>query len=119
MSVPKAPNAMPAASAAPAPVLEPPGVRSGSHGLRAGGKWSASVAAASPNSCVASLPRITAPAARARRTSAASSWAMLVASNREPAVVGPRLYRSLKAIGTPCSGPRQRPPAISDSAICA
>jgi len=38
---------MPAATAVPAPVLEPPGVRSGSQGLRAGGKWSASVAAAS------------------------------------------------------------------------
>src|SRR2546425_7901346 len=58
---------MPAAMAVPAPVLDPPGVRSGSHGLRAGGNWSDSDAAASPNSCVANFPVITAPAARARR----------------------------------------------------
>jgi len=91
VSVPKAPKAMPAAMAVPAPVLDPPGVRSGSHGLRAGGKWSDSDAAASPNSCVANFPVITAPAARARRTRAAAFFAICPASRREPAVVGPSL----------------------------
>jgi hypothetical protein len=56
--VPRAAGTMPQATAAAEPLLDPPGVRSRSHGLRVP---RGSVAA---NSVVTTLPRITAPASR-------------------------------------------------------
>ncbi len=56
----------PAATAAAAPPLEPPGVRSRSQGLRVRPKSGLSVSALWPNSEVLVLPRMTAPAARRR-----------------------------------------------------
>lgn len=62
--LPKPAEIMPAATPAAEPLLEPPGVRCKSHGLRAG-----CVAA---NSVVTVLPTITAPASRKAATVAAS-----------------------------------------------
>src|SRR5260221_12607331 len=64
--VPSAAGTMPQATAAAEPLLDPPGVRSLSHGLRVP---RGSVAA---NSVVTALPRITAPASRSAPTLAAS-----------------------------------------------
>src|SRR3990172_12213173 len=64
--VPSAAETMPDATAAADPLLEPPGVRRASHGLRVP---RGTVAA---NSVVTVLPRITAPAARRAATPAAS-----------------------------------------------
>ena len=55
---------MPAATAAAAPPEEPPGVRSGSQGLRVGPKASGSVTGSRPNSGVLVLPKITRPPRR-------------------------------------------------------
>jgi hypothetical protein len=52
----------PAASAAPAPPLEPPEFRERSHGVRQGPFSSESVNAVVPNSGAFVLPRITKPA---------------------------------------------------------
>ena len=62
----------PAATAAAAPPLEPPGVRSVFHGLRVAPLRSDSVNATVPNSGVFVLPTITKPASRIRRTTAVS-----------------------------------------------
>src|SRR6184192_245773 len=66
-SLPCAAGASPAATAAAAPPLEPPGVREVSHGLRQSPFSSDSVIAIVPNSGVFVLPRITKPASRIRR----------------------------------------------------
>ena len=55
-----------------APPDDPPVVRSGSHGLRAGPNRRGSVTGRMPNSGVWVLPTITKPASLKRRTSAAS-----------------------------------------------
>ena len=73
VSEPMAPEQKPAAIAVPEPLDEPPGCRSGIHGLRAGGNGWSGVAAPVANSCVASLPMMTAPAARSRATVSAST----------------------------------------------
>src|SRR5690348_10486163 len=64
--VPSAAGTMPQATAAAEPLLDPPGVRVASHGLRVP---RGSLAA---NSVVTTLPRITAPASRKAATLAAS-----------------------------------------------
>ena len=74
-SEPIAPGTMPAATAAAAPPLEPPGVWSGSHGLRAAPKVGFSLKGQRPTSGVIVLPTITAPAARRRRTTSLSASA--------------------------------------------
>ena len=70
-SVPSAAEARPAATAAAEPPLEPPGVRCTSHGLRVTPNVGDSVNAVAISSGTCVLPRITAPAARSRRT---TSW---------------------------------------------
>src|SRR3984957_4436865 len=74
--VPSPTGITPAPTAAADPLLDPPGVRAGSHGLRVP---RGSVAA---NSVVTVLPRITPPASRSAATLAASS------SLRKPAKSG-------------------------------
>src|SRR5262249_47185602 len=72
-SVPTCSGAMPAATAAPAPPDEPPGVRSGFHGLRVKPKTRLSVIPTQPNVGVFVLPIMIAPAAFRRATDGASS----------------------------------------------
>src|SRR5437667_9600222 len=106
-SLPWASGASPAATAAAAPPLEPPGVRALSHGLRQSPLSSDSVIAIVPNSGVFVLPNTTKPASRMRRTTAASTCGTLFAYAfveyvvRRPAVS----FRSLIGIGTPWNGP--------------
>ena len=106
-SVPCATGQRPAASAAAAPPLEPPGVRERSHGLRQSPLSSDSVTAIVPSSGVFVLPMTTKPASRIRRTTAASTSGTLSANClheyvvRSPAVA----VKSLIGIGTPLNGP--------------
>jgi len=58
----------PAATAAAAPPLDPPGVWSRFHGLCVGPKTSGSVNATSPNSGTLVLPKVTSPARLNRAT---------------------------------------------------
>ena len=71
-SLPWAAGARPAATAAAAPPLDPPGVRVVSHGLRHGPFSSDSVTAVIPSSGVFVFPITTKPASFSRRTTAAS-----------------------------------------------
>ena len=80
--VPSAAESMPAATAAAEPLLDPPGVRWGSQGLRVP---RGSVAA---NSVVTVLPRMTAPASRSAATAAASRPPRQPANRGEPCSVG-------------------------------
>ena len=75
VSVPSAAGAMPAASAAPEPLDEPPGCRSRFHGLRAGGQGRSNAGPPVANSCSATLPSSTAPASRSFFTTKASDVA--------------------------------------------
>ncbi len=61
-----------AATAAPEPLDEPPGWYFGFHGLSTAGNGWSGVIAPLANSCVPSLPRMTAPASFRRRTVSAS-----------------------------------------------
>ena len=84
VSDPIAPITAPAATAAPEPPLEPPGLRSRSHGFRTGGVYTPHA-----STCVAVLPTSTAPAVRSRATAAASRLAgRAFAYAREPLPVG-------------------------------
>ena len=75
---------MPAASAAPAPPLDPPGVRVVSWGLRVMPNSGFSVVGRVPSSGVLVLPISTAPARRRRAMQAASAEGTLSANAREP-----------------------------------
>src|SRR3972149_6313945 len=120
-SVPRASGPSPAATAAPAPELEPPGVMSGCQGLRVAPKSGLSARLLWPNSGVLVLPRITAPAALSRSTAIASSSGTKSAKMREPPVVTiPRVKRtSLMDTGTPCTAPSGSPCMMAASAIFA
>ena len=61
-------GAIPAATATPAPLEDPPGVRSGSHGLRGMPRASLSVKGTAPNSEVVVFPSSTNPASTNRCT---------------------------------------------------
>ena len=65
-------DVMAAATLAPAPPLEPPGMRVRSHGLLQVGAIFVYVSPKLPNSGVADLPTMTAPEARIRSTTAES-----------------------------------------------
>jgi hypothetical protein len=73
------------------------------------------------NSCVDSLPNTMAPAPRSRATHTASAVAILSIKILEWHVVGrpATSMMSLMPTGTPCSGPRRQPAAISASAALA
>ncbi len=66
-SLPWATGTMPLATAAAAPPEDPPGVRSGSHGLRVGPKMRASLVGRIPYSGSVVVPTITNPASFRRR----------------------------------------------------
>src|SRR3569833_2443656 len=76
--VPRPAGKNPAATPAAEPLLDPPGVRVGSHGFRVlPGKVAA-------NSVVTDLPRIIAPASRRARTLADSRLVRMPANRGEP-----------------------------------
>ena len=116
-SEPCAMAVMPAATAAAAPPLEPPGVRSGSQGLRAGPNTRFSVVALCPCSGVLVLPTMIPPAARTRSVHRAFDGAVPSSTSepwesRTPATAS----RSLIGTGTPCRGPNSRPRMTASSA---
>src|SRR5260370_10897456 len=76
--VPSAAGTMPQATAAADPLLDPPGVRSASQGLRVPRGSRAA------NSVVTALPRTTAPASRNAATLAASRSERQPANSAEP-----------------------------------
>jgi len=73
VSVPTAAAASPAASAAPLPPEEPPGIRLGSWGLRVVPKCGFVVVTPKASSWVFVLPSRTAPASRSRAATVASA----------------------------------------------
>ena len=121
VSVPIEAQAMPAATETADPLLDPPGDRPGSRGWRVGPKAESSPVVPNANSCRLHLPMTMAPAARSRPTAAASAAGGGPPGTREAAVVGTPAtsMRSLTETGTPCSGPRYRPDAISRPAASA
>src|SRR5690606_32480538 len=114
-------GAIPAATATPAPLEDPPGVRSGSRGLREVPNASLSVKGTVPNSEVVVLPKGRKPAPTRRRTtgSEAAAGARLVAA--DPAVVGQPATstRSLNGRGTPWKGGRSSGDAARTTASAA
>ena len=72
VSVPRVATAVPAATAAAEPPLEPPGTRVGSQGFRVIWRALFSVEEPMANSSRFSLPKGTAPAARSREMTVAS-----------------------------------------------
>ena len=117
-SDPSANGSIPAATAAAAPPLDPPGVRDRSHGLRVAPKTALNVCDPAPNSGVLVLPITIAPAARSRSTSSESASGTCEANSGDPYVVRiPAVSsRSLTAIGSPCSTPRGSPASASSAA---
>ena len=105
---PSAPRHCPDATAEPEPLLEPPVMWSRFHGLRAGSKGVLQSGPPKANSCIASLPSRMPPAALSRAVVVASSAGTRSRSTREPEVVRtPAVsYRSFRAKGMPCIGPR-------------
>src|SRR5262249_40044697 len=77
MSSPKAMVQSPAATAAPLPPLEPPGVQPAFQGFWVGGKSSLTVPTEPPSSGVCVLPMTAAPAALAFATTMAPASAIL------------------------------------------
>ena len=115
-----APPTIPAATAAPLPPLDPPGVRSVSHGLRVTPQRSDSVKPQIASSGRVVLAMITAPAARSLRTSSPSAVAgSSKAPVPKPVTTPSTCSTSLTAIGTPssgaCSPPDRRRSASSAS----
>src|ERR687898_2451660 len=88
VSVPRASGANPAATAAADPPPEPPGMRSGSHGLRVGPNAECSVEEPMANSSRLVLPRMGIFAARSFSTTVASYGLYQHSRIFEPAVVG-------------------------------
>lgn len=86
-SVPIASGAMPLATDAAAPPLEPPAVRLGSRGFRVSPHNSLLVTPGQ-NSGLLVFPTMIAPASTSRATHAQSSAAAKPASEREPLVAG-------------------------------
>src|SRR3954464_9191934 len=113
VSEPKAAGANPAATAAALPPLEPPGTRVGSCGLRVTPNAEFSVEEPMANSSRLVLPTITAPASRRRVTTVASYGGSQPSRIRDEHVVAtPRVHMlSLRATGTPASGPGSAPDA--------
>lgn len=111
VSVPREANPTPVATAIAEPPLEPPEIAVGSKGFR---HWG--VVTPRANSWVATLARISAPAAR-RRATATPSVGAGDSYARDPARVGIPVtwMMSFTVRGTPWRGPRSRPPAASAS----
>src|SRR5262249_59931607 len=90
-------------------------------GWRGGGGGGATRGPPMANSCVESLPSTIAPAPRSFCTQTASDVASASARILEWQVVArpATSMMSLMPTGTPCSGPRGRPPIPSPPAPCA
>src|SRR6516225_7389666 len=88
VSLPVPATARLAATAAPVPPLEPPGVRVRSYGLSVWPPSELTVVPDSANSCMFDLPRMIAPALRNLATVKASTFGCAPASAAEPPVVG-------------------------------
>ena len=115
MSLPCATGTRPAATAAAEPPLEPPVLRSRSHGLCVAPYASGSVVQLVASSGVLVLPTNTKPAARKRAASQVSSASVqpTAFSARMPQWNGsPAVWHtaSFTRNGTPCSGPTAAPP---------
>ena len=108
MSEPSASGTMPAARAHAAPPLDPPALRVGSTGFTVVPKTGLKVWLPAANSGTLVFPIGTAPARRIRSTTSSSRAGTLSASRGEPYVVShpATSWVSLKAHGSPCSGPR-------------
>src|SRR5436853_7548072 len=106
VSEPMASGAMPAATAAALPPLEPPGTRVTSCGLRVGPNAEFSVDDPMANSSRLVLPTTIAPASCSRDTIVASYGGRQCSRMRDEHVVGtPRVHMlSLRATATPASG---------------
>src|SRR5207302_8993728 len=117
VSDPNANALNPAATAAALPPLDPPGTRLGSCGLHVGPNAEFSVDEPMANSSRLVLPTTTAPAARSRSTTVASYGGHQPSRMRDEHVVGiPRVAKlSLRATGTPASGPGSSPAATRSS----
>ena len=87
VSVPRARGANPAATAAPDPALEPPGMRSSRHGLLGMPKCALRPVGSNANSQVPVLPMGYAPASRRRLTAVESRSGTKSAYTAEPEVV--------------------------------
>ena len=114
-------GAIPAATAMPEPPEDPPGVRSGFHGLREMPSASLSVKEKAPNSDVVVLPSRTNPASTNRSTSGSeASFGNRLVLN-DPYVVGQPATstRSLTASGTPWNGGRSSGDAARTTASAA
>ena len=126
VSLPSEPSAIPAATATALPLDEPPGVRVGSTGLRAGPNAEFSPDEPIANSSMFVLPTSRAPAFRRRTTAVASYGGRQPCSGPVGFPSGPRRVRmreahvvgastvqraSLIAMGTPASGPSLPPAA--------
>ena len=100
-----------AATAAAPPPVDPPGVRSVSHGLRPYSPSRFSQVPTSANSGTLVLPSGTAPASFTRSTTAQSFSGTWSLNNRDPSVVRtpPVIWESLIAMGSPWSGPNGSP----------
>ena len=101
---------IPAATAAAAPPLDPPGVRSSAHGLRVGPHASGCVVGRLPNSGLFVRPAMTSPAALYRDTSVVSAVSTIAASLSatlpfDSVCPAKLVYRSLSRNGTPRNGP--------------
>ena len=110
---------MPAATAAPEPPDEPPGVCPVCQGFRAAPHSSGSVTPFAPNSGVFVLPNTTSPASRKRWVTSACSVATSAARARQPLDVGKPAYscpRSFTRKGTPANGPARSGSAARASA---
>ncbi len=107
ISVPRASGVIPAATTAPEPPLDPPGVQSSRHGFRVTPYNSLSVYPASQYGGFVVLATTIAPAWRSLRTVTASSLGTKSARTRVPIVAGaPRTQiTSFIATGTPHSAP--------------
>ena len=119
VSLPSPPRIRPAATPVPVPTLDPPGQRSMSHGLRWVGNGPSASGAPIANSIVVVLPVMTAPCARRRATTGASTpRPQSGSSTLLHAVVAPSraAMMSFTPSGMPCNGPRSTPAAKSASA---
>ena len=109
MSLPSAPMARSAATAAALPPLDPPGTRSVFHGLRVGPKAEFSVEEPNANSSMLALGTSSAPSARNRSMTVASYGERKPYKMREPQVISSALMQMLLLIvtGMPKSFPRR------------
>ncbi len=121
VSVPSASGAIPAATAAAEPPLEPPGTRCRSQGLRVGKKAEFSVEEPMANSSRFVFPRSGIPARRAFITTVASVGGIYSSIKREAQVVRtpPVQILSFTAKGTPARGESASPRALCLSTISA